>query len=93
MMEYICLHAYGEESVHKNVIFSLEFERNWEEVIKMDSTKPPQQNSELRSGSFQGSKEARTFQSEENTKMRCWENEIGKYNVISGDSKHTVGAL
>ena len=59
----------------------------------MDATKPPQQNSELISGSFQGPEKARSFQREENTKMRCWENEIGKYNVISGDSKHTVGTL
>lgn len=57
----------------------------------MNSTKPPQQNSE--SGSFQGPEKARTFQKEENTKMCCWENEIGKYNVVSGDPKHTVGAL
>lgn len=57
----------------------------------MNSTKPPQQNSE--SGSFQGPEKARTFQKEENAKMRCQENEIGKHNVVSGDPKHTVGAL
>lgn len=57
----------------------------------MNSTKPPQQNSE--SGSFQGPEKARTFQKEENAKMRCQENEIGKYSVVSGDPKHTVGAL
>lgn len=59
----------------------------------MDSTKPSQQNSGLISGSFQGPEKARTFWREKNPKMSCWENEIGKYNVISGDPKHTVVAL